>query len=578
MDGYDLVPNQLEDSVDDGLETLQDLLVRESHVALLDASLGEVCLDSNVHCPLLAVVAEVCLDSVLKVHDTLGVYLPSSPRAVRQLHLPDPGPKDVTEISVERRGAAGVSRAGRALCHAKGVFLLHFIRDEIYGSATAVDDQNGITDLEVEKSGLGAEHGSSLRFGDQSQTVVVLVAQEAGLEGGRTSGSFRRIVPDGGYCEEISDIPLFSGKHLTQRLLQLSAGGLSQLEEIVCRDVDLRLSWRKGREVDRVNISVPREHQLQLEPFHLLHTGLWVAGWSKRIGDVRTPTHHLLVLIVIQHRWDLFCSVTVSQKRAPRDMESNRRTYLLLGMVSRARPFGDDVFPRLVVGRKGKGNARESGPKVNPHDQLCFASTSPLHLHCGVPQPGVGVYALRDALGDAVRVSIYGRRRTGSQARSGELESGIDGGSGMGDQLLPWRHGAGRSPGRIVCIAGRPTRRILVVHGKAGGGRAVTGRRRVGRRAVGSLDEVVIVIWLSGCLILRLSGGAVLASCTETQGLEAGSHEIHKNLRATENRDGGVRREEYGGEGWGRKKRGHRRAVSACSGRVLSPGWGTGGR
>ena len=73
MDGDDLVPNQLEDTVDDRLKALQDFLVCEGHVAFLDAGLGELGLDTDVDGPLLAVVAEVGLDSVLEIHDALCV-------------------------------------------------------------------------------------------------------------------------------------------------------------------------------------------------------------------------------------------------------------------------------------------------------------------------------------------------------------------------------------------------------------------------------------------------------------------------------------------------------------------------
>lgn len=31
--------------------------------------------------------------------------------------------------------------------------------------------------------------------------------------------------------------------------------------------------------------------------------------------------------------------------------------YLLLGLITRTRPLGDDVFLGLGIGRKGKGNA-----------------------------------------------------------------------------------------------------------------------------------------------------------------------------------------------------------------------------
>lgn len=85
----DLVSHQLQNSVDDRLEALQNLLVGESHVSFFDSSLRELSFDTHVHGPLLTVIPEVGLDSVLKVHDALGVHLTGGLRAVRKLHLAD---------------------------------------------------------------------------------------------------------------------------------------------------------------------------------------------------------------------------------------------------------------------------------------------------------------------------------------------------------------------------------------------------------------------------------------------------------------------------------------------------------
>lgn len=73
LDGNDLVSDKLENAVNDRLEALQNFLVCESHVTLLNAGLGEFSLDTNIDSPLLVVVAEIGLDSVLKVHDALCV-------------------------------------------------------------------------------------------------------------------------------------------------------------------------------------------------------------------------------------------------------------------------------------------------------------------------------------------------------------------------------------------------------------------------------------------------------------------------------------------------------------------------
>jgi hypothetical protein len=78
LNGNDLIPDQLQDSVHDRLEALQNLFVCEGHVALLDSGVGELSLNAHVHGPLLTVIPEVGLDSVLKVHDALGVHLTGS--------------------------------------------------------------------------------------------------------------------------------------------------------------------------------------------------------------------------------------------------------------------------------------------------------------------------------------------------------------------------------------------------------------------------------------------------------------------------------------------------------------------
>jgi len=92
--------------------------------------------------------------------------------------------------------------------------------------------------FEVEETGLGAEHGGSFWFGDQGESVIVLVAQESCLYSSSPCRSFASIVPDGRYGQEIADIPLFSRKNFTQSLLEIVAHGLAQLEEVVGSDID----------------------------------------------------------------------------------------------------------------------------------------------------------------------------------------------------------------------------------------------------------------------------------------------------------------------------------------------------
>jgi hypothetical protein len=73
LNGNDLVSDKLENAVHNRLEALQDFLVGESHVSFFNASFWELSLDTYINSPLLVVVAEIGLDSVFKVHDTLCV-------------------------------------------------------------------------------------------------------------------------------------------------------------------------------------------------------------------------------------------------------------------------------------------------------------------------------------------------------------------------------------------------------------------------------------------------------------------------------------------------------------------------
>src|SRR6187402_3394106 len=73
LNGNDLISDQLQDAIHHGLEALQNLLVGEGHVSFFDTSFWEFCLDTNIHSPLLVVVPEIGLDSILKIHNTLCV-------------------------------------------------------------------------------------------------------------------------------------------------------------------------------------------------------------------------------------------------------------------------------------------------------------------------------------------------------------------------------------------------------------------------------------------------------------------------------------------------------------------------
>jgi len=154
LDSDDLIPDELQNSVDHGLETLQNLLVRKRHVTLLNAGLGKLCLDANVDCPLLAIVSEVGLYPVFKVHDAFRIDLASRLGAVWQFHFPNLGAQNVAEVAVEGCGTAGVTRPCCALGHGERCLFLYFVGDEIDGATTAVDNEHSVVDLEVEEARL----------------------------------------------------------------------------------------------------------------------------------------------------------------------------------------------------------------------------------------------------------------------------------------------------------------------------------------------------------------------------------------------------------------------------------------
>lgn len=262
LDGNDLVPHKLQNSIDHRLEALQNFLVCESHVTFLDTRLRELGFDANINSPLLAVIPEVGLDSVLEVHDALGVNLAGSLRAIRKFHLTNLRAEDVGEVAVQCCRAARVTRTCRALCDCERRFFLDLVRDQVDGTTTTIDNENRVVYLQIEQTGLGTEHSCGLWFGDQSKAVIVLVAQEASLDSSCSCRGLASIVPDSRHCKKVSDVALFSVEYFTQALLQLVAHCLAQLEQVIGGDIDFGLSWGKRREVDRVDVGVSGKHEL----------------------------------------------------------------------------------------------------------------------------------------------------------------------------------------------------------------------------------------------------------------------------------------------------------------------------
>ena len=157
LNGNDLVANELENAVHHGLETLENLLIGKGHVPFLDARIGEIGFDTHVDRPLLTVVPEVCLDTILEIHNAFGIDLARRAGSVRELHFADLGAQDVAEVAVQRGRTTRIARSRRAFGHAERLFFLHLVGDEIDGATSAIHDQNGVAHFEIEQSGLGAK-------------------------------------------------------------------------------------------------------------------------------------------------------------------------------------------------------------------------------------------------------------------------------------------------------------------------------------------------------------------------------------------------------------------------------------
>lgn len=317
LDGDNLVADEFQNTVHDGLETLQDFLVGEGHETFLDTSLGEFSLDTDINSPLLTVGAEISLDSVLKVHDTLGVDTAGSLGTVGKLHFADLGSENVAKVAVKSGRTTRITGSSCAFGDREWALLLDFISNQIDSTTTAIHNKDSVVDLEVQNTSLGAEESGSFGFGNQSQAVIILISEKSSLDSGSTGSSLASIVPNGGDGEVVSDVALFSVEHVTEGLLESESHGLAELEEVVGGDIDFGLARRQRWQVNGVDICVSAaEHELQLEPFHLLHAWLGVASWGKRIGNIGAPSDNFLVLIVVEDGRDLsnWWSVSISAK------------------------------------------------------------------------------------------------------------------------------------------------------------------------------------------------------------------------------------------------------------------------
>lgn len=154
-------------------------------------------------------------------------------------------------------------------------------------------------------------------------------------------------------------------------------------------------------------------------------------------------------------------------------------------MSTRAGPFGHNILPCLIVGRKCISDTRKGGTKIDTHDQLGLAATGPFDLDGGVVQ----ILGLRDGWRHRRRNGLLypiPRRRAHAWHHGlGILDVGIERRRVVRRDLVAWGHGTG---GSAVGVARGPAQVVLVgVHGKAGGRRTGLRGQGAGRgRPVGS--------------------------------------------------------------------------------------------
>lgn len=187
-------------------------------------------------------------------------------------------------------------------------------------------------------------------------------------------------------------------------------------------------------------------------------------------------------------------------------------------MSSGAGPFRNNILPRLIVRRKGKGDARESGPKVNADDQLRLAPTSTLDFDGGVPQTVLLGDPWGDSMGGGLLHAVAGRGTHGLGRRGGILHVGVDGGRVMGQLLARGKRTSGSTKG----VTGRATQGILV-HGETGGGGTMAGESRTRRCTVGRDRDV----GRRGNLARGKGGVILIAFGPEAERFKARTHEVH---------------------------------------------------
>jgi hypothetical protein len=174
-------------------------------------------------------------------------------------------------------------------------------------------------------------------------------------------------------------------------------------------------------------------------------------------------------------------------------------THLLFGLVTSARPFGDNVLLGLGVCRKGEGDTRESSSlrcysmlfrhlvfgvtyEINSHNQLSLAAIGVARNFSGTASWVLIVHVLHSLLlllhlilGIGTAISWWLRGTHLLRVLTHVSLAGIDRGGVMtaGELLLSWGHRTlGTTGGGVIRVAGRAAQ-LLRIHRKTGlgGGR-----------------------------------------------------------------------------------------------------------
>lgn len=153
LDGNDLVPNKLQDAIHHWLKALENFLVGKCHVPFFDPSIWELCFDTNIDRPFLAIVSEIRLDPVFKVHYTFRVHSTGRLRSIGQLHFANLGTQDVAEVTVQGGRTTRIPGSSCAFGDREWSLFLNLVGDQIDRSTTAVHNEDSIPYLEVQQTG-----------------------------------------------------------------------------------------------------------------------------------------------------------------------------------------------------------------------------------------------------------------------------------------------------------------------------------------------------------------------------------------------------------------------------------------